>query len=136
MALQPQEPQSSALEAETSDRRVTLSPTIVQHAPSEVHMYNLREDQLDQLTSLGPALSVGLCTTFLSLFAAFGIVLLSVENLPDRTFLTFVGLTWASLGLFAITLIWAVRDFRRIFGVRKVIKRSDEPSSRIPMYRQ
>ncbi len=88
--------------------------TVVQHPPDPLHMYTLREDQIDQLASPTGAFSLGICTACLGFCLAFIIVLQTVENLNSNEHGGFLGAAIATGGLFIFFAYFAVRDFIRV----------------------
>ena len=92
-----------------------------QHQPGPVHMYNLRQDQLDEIASPREPFTVGISTTLLGIFVGFLTTILTVD-MPDRTFALFVALAFASAVLCVFTGFFAVRHFREVRATIRAIK--------------
>jgi hypothetical protein len=121
-------PLPAPMQQETTQNPISIAPTVIQHPPSHVHMYNLREDELSELSAPNLAISFGLFTLCVGLAVTCLVVLQTVENLSDREHASFLAATIAFSGLAALTGIAAARDYVRVRGALTRIRQRDPRS--------
>jgi hypothetical protein len=123
MAEQPDLPESP-LRPDSPLSSPTVSPMIVHHSPRPLHLYLVREDDLDILSQPFGSVAFGLATTFFGLFFGLLIAFLTA-NLTDRAFGAFVGAIVATGGLCLLASFYAIRDWRKARARVRDIRRHE-----------
>ena len=117
-------PPGSPLHQDSPLSTPTVSPMIVHHSPRPLHLYLVRDDDLDVLSQPFGSVAFGLATTFLGLFVGL-LVALVTTNLTDRAFGAFVGAVTATGGLCLLASFYALRDWRRARARVREIRRHE-----------